>query len=183
MRSRYGVTAATAVGILAAAMGLSACISMPVPASGGGTTTNTTAGSVTTTTMPTGARIGPHQHFVGLVNGKNSAAVVNVVCPGPAAGGRTGPPVSGQTVAVRQVASGGGDTGSVAQRLWAQFGKDLFHVVAFTNYDAPGTIPTTLQLPCQGTGTIAFTTCFGTLPCAADAVDDIVTVTFVNIAA
>jgi hypothetical protein len=136
-----------------------------------------------TTTVPAGASIEPNQHFVGLVNGKNGAAVIEVVCPGPAALGRTGPPAGNQMVAAHHVASGGGDTGSVAHELWAQFGKDLFHVVAFSTYDTPGTIPNILQLPCQGTGTVAFTSCFGTLPCASSAVDDIVTVTFVNIAA
>jgi hypothetical protein len=71
----------------------------------------------------------------------------------------------------------------MGREVWTQFGSDQFHVVAFTSYDTPATIPTTLQLPCEGTGTVDFTTCFGTLPCAVDAIDNIVTVTFVNIAA
>ena len=126
--------------------------------------------------------IGPEQHYLGLVNGKNAKATIMVVCPGPAAGG-TGPPAGNQTVAVTQVATGGGNTGSMGHEVWTQFGADRFHVVAFANYDTPATIPTTLQLPCQGTGLVDFTTCFGTMPCAADSVDNIVTVTFVNIAA
>jgi hypothetical protein len=137
--------------------------------------------SVTTTTIKVGDPIEPEQHYLGLVNGTNAKATIYVVCPGPAAG-RTGPPAGNQTVAVTQVATGGGDTGSIAHEVWTQFATDPLHVVSFATYDTPATIPTTLQLPCEGTGTVDFTTCFDTLPCAVDAVDNIVTVTFVNIA-
>jgi hypothetical protein len=176
------------VGLLAFA---SAAATQCGPALGGGSsttttttaasTTSTTSTSVTTTTIKAGEPIGPEQHYLGLVNGTDTKATIDVVCPGPAAA-RTGPPAGNQTVAVTQVASGGGDTGSMGHEVWTQFGADQLHVVAFANYDTPATIPTTLQLPCQGTGTVDFTTCFGTLPCAADAVDSVVTVTFVNIA-
>jgi hypothetical protein len=125
--------------------------------------------------------IRPNQHYIGLVNAEHTGAVIYVVCPGPAAG-QTGPPAGGQTVAVRKVHSGGGYTGSSAREIWAQFGKDQFHVVGFTAYNVDKPIPTSLQLPCQGTGTVTFTTCFGTLPCAANSKPDTVTVTFENIA-
>jgi hypothetical protein len=180
MRRRLGSLVITTAALFGAAVFVTACLPMP-PGGGGGTTTTTQPHPVTTTTLKAGEPIGPHQHYDGIVNGQATKPVIYVVCPGPAAGG-TGPPAAGQTVAVHQVASGGGDTGSSAHEIWAQFGKDLFHVVAFQNYDTPGEIPTTLQLPCQGTGVVDFTTCFGTLPCAADAVDDLVTVTFENIA-
>jgi len=156
---------ANVFGVGVAAVLLGACLPVTPPGGGGG-----------------GAPIGPHQHYVGVVNGSTTKAVIDVVCPGPAGGNRTGPPAANQTVAVHQVASGGGDTGSVAHELWAQFPKDLLHLVAFHTYDTPGTIPASLRLPCSGTGIIDFTTCFGTLPCATDAVDDLVPVTFVNIA-
>jgi hypothetical protein len=124
--------------------------------------------------------IGPHQHYVGLVNGKHAGAVIYVVCPGPAS--RTGPPVARQTVAVRRVSAGGGYTGSFAHDLWAQFGRDMMHVVRFSAYNVAKPIPTSLRLPCQGKGTVAFTTCFGTMACSADTRSDTVVVTFVNIA-
>ena len=194
MTTRARRVSAMAAAIVGSALGLSACLAVPPPGGGGGTTT-TTAPSVTTTSVATtsttiaaGAPIGPEQHFVGLVNGVDGSTatakpVISVVCPGPATAGRTGPPVSGQTVAVHQVASGGGDTGSLAPALWAVFPNDLLHVVGFSTYDTPGTVPTTLQLPCEGTGTVTFTACFGPVACAADAVDFTLTVTFVNIAA
>jgi hypothetical protein len=131
---------------------------------------------------PAAAAIGPNQHYKGLVNGEHTGAVIYVVCPGPAIG-QTGPPAGNQTVAVRRARSGGGYTGSFAHEIWAQFGSDQLHVVGFTHYNVAEPIPTELRLPCQGTGTVTFTTCFGTMPCAADATADTVTVTFENIAA
>ena len=130
----------------------------------------------------TSQRIRPHQHYIGLVNDTHTNAAIYVVCPGPADGTRTGPPAGNQSVSVERVASGGGYTGSIAREIWAQFNKDYFNVVGFTTYRTPQPIPTSLQLPCSGTGTVTFTTCFGTLPCAADAKDDVVPVTFVNLA-
>jgi hypothetical protein len=126
--------------------------------------------------------IGPNQHFVGRVNDKHVGAVIYVICPGPAGGNRTGPPAGNQTVKVVRVASGGGYTGPSAHQIWAEFNKDAMHVVGFTTYNTPKAIPTSLRLPCSGKGTVTFTTCFGTLPCAATAKDNVVTVTFENIA-
>jgi hypothetical protein len=116
------------------------------------------------------------------VNGKHAKAVIRVVYPGPVGGNRTGPPVGNQTVTVKRVSSGGGYTRSLAHEIWAQFDNDALHVVGFTSYNAPKAIPTGLRLPCGGTGTVTFTTYFGTLPCASNARDDVVHVTFANIA-
>jgi hypothetical protein len=126
--------------------------------------------------------VGPNQHYLGLVNGKNAGAVIYVVCPGPAGPNRTGPPAGGQNVKVVQVASGGGFTGSFAHEIWAVFNHNASPVVGFTTYNTAKPIPTTLHLPCGGKGTVTFTTCFDTLPCAANAKDDVVPVTFLNIA-
>ena len=126
--------------------------------------------------------VGPNQHYLGLVNGKNAGAVIEVVCPGPAGLNRTGPPVGGQTVGVVRAASGGGFTGSLAHVIWAEFNQSQANAVGFATYRTPKPISTTLQLPCGGTGTVTFTTCFGTLPCASNARDDVVLVTFLNIA-
>ena len=86
------------------------------------------------------------------------------------------------SVAVRRASSGGGYTGSLGHEVWAEFGKDALHVVGFTSYNTPKAIPTALRLPCNGAGAVMFTTCFGTLPCASNARDDVVHVTFENIA-
>jgi hypothetical protein len=126
--------------------------------------------------------IGPNQHFAGFVNNRHVGAAIYVVCPGPAGGDRTGPPAGNQTVKVVRVASGGGYTGSSAHEIWAEFNKDAIHVVGFTRYNVAKAIPTSLRLPCSGKGTVTFTTCFGTLPCAANARDNVVPVTFENIA-
>jgi len=124
--------------------------------------------------------IGPNQHYLGLVNNKHVGAVIYVICPGPPGGNRTGPPAGNQTVKVVRVTSGGGYTGSSAHEIWAEFDKDSLHLVAFTSYNTAKAIPTSLQLPCSGTGTVRFTTCPGTLPCRANAKDDVVPVTFEN---
>jgi len=129
-----------------------------------------------------GLAIGPNEHYFGFVNGKHSQAFIHVVCRGTAGASRTGPPTALQSVSVQHLRSDGGDTGSVAHEIWAEFANDRLHVVGFTHYGPSKTIPTTLRLPCQGTGTVRFTTCFGTHPCAATARDNIVNVTFVNIA-
>jgi hypothetical protein len=126
-------------------------------------------------------RIGPNQHYSGLVNGQHANAVIYVVCPGPASAGRTGPPAGNQTVNVVRTPKGGGYTGAFAHEIWAQF-NDNFNVVGFTRYNTPQAIPTGLQLPCGGAGAVTFTTCFGTLPCSATAEDDVVPVTYENIA-
>jgi hypothetical protein len=125
--------------------------------------------------------IKPNQHFIGLVNNKHVGAVIYVFCPGPPGG--TGPPAGNQTVKVVRVSSGGGYTGSSAHEIWAEFNKDAVNVVGFTTYNTAKAVPTGLRLPCSGTGTVTFTTCFGTLPCTADAKDNVVPVTFENIAA
>jgi len=129
-----------------------------------------------------GPAIGPNQHYLGSVNGKHADAVIRVVCPGPAGGTRTGPPTANQTVRVTRVRAGGGYTGAQGHKVWAEFGNDKMHVVGFARYGVTHPIPTTLRLPCQGKGTVRFTTCFGTLPCSSTAKDDVVRVTFVNVA-
>jgi len=129
-----------------------------------------------------GQTIGPKQHYLGYVNGKRANAVIRVVCPGPAGAKRTGPPAGNQPVRVVRVRSGGGYTGAIGRKVWAEFANDTVHVVGFSRYGVTHPIPTTLRLPCQGTGTARFTPCFGTLPCSSTAKDDVVRVTFVNVA-
>jgi hypothetical protein len=177
MRVRRSVASAVAIaGALALTFGLAACRPLPPPGGGGGSTTTTS------TTTPSDGQIRPNQHFIGLVNGDATEAVVYVACAGPMLLGGTGPPVGGQTVSVHQVESGGGFTGSAAHLLAAEFDSDTADAVVFGTYDTRGEIPITTNVPCEGMGTVRFTSCFGLAPCPADAVDYVVKVTFVNLA-
>jgi hypothetical protein len=129
----------------------------------------------------TGLVIGPNEHYFGFVNGKHVRAFIHVACRGPV-GSLTGPPTAAQSVSVQHLRSDGADTGTVAHEIWAEFTNDRLHAVGFTRYGPSKPIPTALRLPCQGTGTVRFTTCFGAQPCSTSSRDDVVKVTFVNIA-
>lgn len=126
--------------------------------------------------------VGPNQHFVGLVNGQHSDAQIRVACAGPVWVGRTTHPLAGQTLAVSQVATDGGSTGASPSAIFTSIGKQLGSTATFTVYDAAEPLPTTLDVPCDGTGSVTFSTCFDVLPCSAAANPDVLTVTFVNLA-
>jgi hypothetical protein len=137
---------------------------------------------------PAGAQqpIGPHQHFAGRVNGTRTSAVVYTVCAGPPAG-RTGPVAGGQTLSVVKATRGHGYTGLFSQ-IYAWFVPQSATTTAptqlkFTSYNAPKAIPTSVQVPCDGTGKVEFSSCPYLAPCAFGWVPDYVTVQFVNIAA
>jgi hypothetical protein len=139
------------------------------------------AGSVAwATPAAASSPIGPNQHFIGLVNGKNVGAVIYTVCPGPLGPGRTGPPVGNQTVAVKRVRTGGGDTGAAARVIFAVITPTT--IIQLHAYGVPAPIPTTAQVPCDGTGTVVFSTCPLPQPCGAGARDDDVPVQFLDIA-
>lgn len=126
--------------------------------------------------------IGPNQFFNGKVNGKHTNAVVYVVCPGPSFSGQTGHPESGQNVSVTQTtpATPGGFTGSLANSIVASFVSSTTAAgIVLKDYDTPGAIPTSLVLPCAGTGNVTF----NPEPTSPTAKSDVVTVTFINIAA
>lgn len=130
--------------------------------------------------------IRPNQHFAGVVNGKRAHAVVYTACPGPASGGRTGPIVGGQTLSVARVASGHGYTGLFNQ-VYAWFVQDSSvngpQQLKFTTYGTKQAIPSTVRVPCDGTGQVEFSSCPHLAPCAYGWVPTLVGVTFVNIAA
>jgi len=123
--------------------------------------------------------IGPHEHFSGRVNGTGNGAVVTTVCPGPTWPGRTGHPIAGQTVSVARDPRGAGDTGAYST-VFAQ-AQSAYDVVAINAYDTAMELPATLEVPCDGTGTITFWQCFGIVACSSGA-PDTVKVSFVNIA-
>jgi hypothetical protein len=132
--------------------------------------------------------IGPGQHFLGLVNGSNDDPTVYVVCPGPISPGETGPVAGGQTMSVANVASGGGYTGlfSVVYSWFVPASPTSGATpveLKFTEYGVPQSIPTSIQVPCGGTGQVEFSSCPYLAPCAAGWVPDYVKVSFIDIAA
>ena len=147
----------------------------------------TVAGVFALAVVPAGAQqpIGPNQHFAGRVNGTRTSAVVYTVCAGPGAG-RTGPVAGGQTLSVVRATRGHGYTGPFSQ-IYAWFVPRSATATAptqlkFTSYNAPQAIPTSVQVPCDGTGQVEFSSCPYLAPCAYGWVPDYVTVKFVNIA-
>jgi hypothetical protein len=124
--------------------------------------------------------VGPSQSFHGVVNKGGQTPTVAVVCAGPAAGDRRGPPAGNQTLAVTvsPALSGPGFTGSAANRIVALFVDDKSAPVTFRAYDHPKPIPTSLRLPCSGTGTVRF----APRPVGSGAHADRVVVQYVNIA-
>ncbi len=113
------------------------------------------------------AKVRPHQYFAGSVNGSLGTpvpAMVKVVCPGPVSFGRTGHPLAGQTVAVGRAIStesGSGYTGSDATVIGVFFGAPPPGSagpgqVTFARYGMAKAVPTSLSLPCGGTGVVTF---------------------------
>ena len=130
--------------------------------------------------------IQPRQHFVGLVNGSKAGAVVKTVCPGPAASGRQGRVRGGQTLSVERLAGGSGYTGPFGQvNAWFVPSQPWPAPVQvrFSEYGEPQSIPTSVQVPCAGTGTVEFSSCPYLAPCAYGWVPTYVKVRFVNVAA
>jgi len=131
------------------------------------------------------APIRPHQHFEGLVNGKQGHAIMYVVCPGPAGGHRTGPVKKGQTMAVLKTAHGTGNTGLFSHVYsWFQpvpSGKRPI-ALTFVRYGKSQTIPTSVRVPCAGKGEAVFSSCPYLAPCAAGFTQDPLTVKFENVA-
>jgi hypothetical protein len=135
---------------------------------------------------PNGA-IQPKQYFTATVNGSSGRphpAVIRMACFGPIRPGQTGHPFSGQTVSVTRVAAatpGAGYTGVRATAIGAFFGAPppsgaaTSSYVNFTHYGQKA-IPTSLQLPCAGTGQVTFVP----LPLDPSEHDFVVPVSFVG---
>jgi hypothetical protein len=129
--------------------------------------------------------IQPDEHFIGLVNGSNVKPVVYTVCPGPTWPGRSGPIAGGQTLAVAHVGSGGGFTGPFSQvSAWFTQDSSVNHPqqVRFTSYGTEQAIPPAVRVPCDGTGTVVFSSCPYLAPCVFGWIPNSVAVRFVNLA-
>jgi hypothetical protein len=133
-----------------------------------------------------GTPIGPDQHFTGRVNGHHAGAIVRVVCPGPSTVGRTGAVLSGQTFSVSHSPAGTGYTGLFSQvYAWftANAGVNGPLAARLTRYGTDVAIPAGVQVPCDGTGQVEFSSCPYLAPCAYGWVPTFVTVRFANVAA
>lgn len=112
--------------------------------------------------------VGHKQYFTGVINGidgnTTNPITIKMTCTGS---GQTGHPQAGQTLAVHQLFPPGsgslGYTGKDARigvffkvppPAVAQAGTSA---PVFTRYDRPRPLPTSLVLPCAGTGTVWFT--------------------------
>ena len=107
--------------------------------------------------------IGPHQSFVGAVNGATSNAVIRMACFGPIQPGQLGHPMSGQSSEVeRSTLLGAGFTGTARQiEAFVTFNSPLAGPAVpvlgiYSSYYAPVPISTGLLLPCGGTGKVTF---------------------------
>ncbi len=132
------------------------------------------------TVIPPQGKVGPNQYFDGLVNGQaglsSTPVVIRMACFGPLRPGQTGHPMAGQTVEVRRpvviVVGHTGNTGPFGNRIVAFFGPPpplpvvsgptpgspptATGTVTFMHYGVVKPIPTSLVLPCSGTGNVFF---------------------------
>lgn len=104
--------------------------------------------------------IGINEYFTGLVNAHPpGTASIDVSC---AAGASTGHPVAGQPVEVEPASSAGvtdtGYTGSAGTSIKATLspGTTTAVIASFTSYYVKVNIPTTIIVPCSGSGTVTF---------------------------
>jgi hypothetical protein len=130
--------------------------------------------------------VGPNAYFTAQVNGVSAQAVIKVVCPGPVSSTSTGHPISGQTLEVFRLLPPTtvtvGYTGSAAHQIDAIFSAPPSAAgnppVVLSSFFAPVAIPTSLVLPCGGSGVVSFVP----IPTSPTARGFAVTVVFENIA-
>jgi hypothetical protein len=104
--------------------------------------------------------IGPNEHFRGFLNGHPPGqAVITVICVG---GVNTGHPASGQTIEVKTAQPTStfdlGFTGSAGTKITAALAPAATTTIlaSFTSFFVPKNIPTSITVPCSGTGKVVF---------------------------
>ena len=108
-------------------------------------------------------KVGSHQRFIGLVNGKLNKAQIRVLCPGVA---NVGHPLPHQSVKVAVILPplppNDGDTGTAATSIGAWLDWPASAPVAAPAYIATFSvygsmpIPTNIKVPCSGSGQMLF---------------------------
>ena len=104
--------------------------------------------------------IGPNEYFSGYINNHPPGkAVIKVVCPGP---GTTGHPAANQKIEVKMAQPTStfdiGFTGSAGKKITATLAPAATTTIlaSFTSFFVPKKIPTSIIVPCSGTGTVVF---------------------------
>ena len=140
--------------------------------------------------VPPQGKIGPNQYFSASIDGQlgiGSPAIIRMACFGPLHPGQTGHPMAGQTMEVFRpevVVTHLGYTGPSAHRISAFFNAPPPSAatatgnISFTHYAVPKKIPTSLVLPCAGSGNVYFVP-FPSTP-LGPATDAVVPVTYVG---
>ena len=107
--------------------------------------------------------ITPNTAFAGLVDGLSADAAIQVGCFGPITPGETGHPLAGQTLEVVTApvtTSDSGFTGSLGRSIDAFVDlpstSSSGAVVVFSGFYVKEPLPTTITVPCSGTGTVSF---------------------------
>ncbi len=103
---------------------------------------------------------GPNQVFRGFINGHPPGkAVITVICPGPV---NTGHPAANQTIEVQTAQPTStfdtGFTGSAGKKITAALAPAATTTIlaSFTSFFVPMNIPTSITVPCSGTGKVVF---------------------------
>ncbi len=127
--------------------------------------------------------VAPNMYFTGVVGNQTSPGVIVTDCVGPIVQGETGHPVGGQSVEAITASSSAADTGytgSAAHSILVTLGvpsSTSSDVIGTTsNFFVPLAIPTTLTVPCAGSGVVTF----APQPTSPTAVSATVDVTFVS---
>jgi hypothetical protein len=125
--------------------------------------------------------IGPNEYFSGYINNHPPGkAVIKVVCPGP---GTTGHPAASQKIEVKTPQPTStfdiGFTGSAGKKITATLAPAATTTIlaSFTSFFVPKKIPTSIIVPCSGTGTVVF----APSPVSSTAKSAKLPVTFLNI--
>jgi hypothetical protein len=127
----------------------------------------TATAAMAASTPPNPGRVGPNQAFIGLVNGKSGRvghAQIRVACPGPIKPGETTHPLAHQPLEVvrpEAINTTTGFTGPNATQISAFVGippaaSEGAGIATFVRYGVTKPIPTTLTVPCSGSGFITF---------------------------
>ena len=147
------------------------------------------------TTVPAAAvsppvvKVGPKQYFAGLVNGTTGPAIIRMACFGPVHPGQKGHAMAGQTLQVNYLgkvrppttAGDVGFTGPAGSEIGVFFGPlppgaAPTGPVISTVYRVRQAIPTSVLLPCYGSGSVPFIP----IPVVGGSHDAVAPVTFVG---
>jgi hypothetical protein len=108
---------------------------------------------------PGQGRVVPDVQFGALVNGTSSNVTIRMGCFGAVRPGQSGHPMTGQTVEVfrPEVLQVPGFTGDSADEIVAHFTEDPSVPIVLRRFGRRAAIPTSLRLPCGGSGSVVFT--------------------------